>query len=82
MKLRLWILFVVVQTVGSVLPMFATHVSIAPLIFGFCLLLPGSVASVIFSNLPTWLLIGIIVGVNALVCWGVSKYGGKELMHC
>lgn len=78
MKPWVWILFVLVQNVGFIVPLFANvHSNPAPLILGPLLLLPGSVAAFIFPNLPTWLLTGIIVAVNALVWWGVSKVGGK-----
>jgi hypothetical protein len=55
------------------------HSNPAPLILGPCLLLPGSVAAFILPNLPTWLLSGIIVAVNALVWWRMSKLGGKAV---
>jgi hypothetical protein len=80
MKLKFWILFVLVQIVGFTLPFFANvHSNPAPLILGPCLLLPGSVAAFIFPNLPTWLLTGIIAAVNASVWWGVSKFRRKAV---
>jgi hypothetical protein len=80
MKLKFWILFVLVQIVGFTLPFFANvHSNPAPLILGPCLLLPGSVAAFIFPNLPTWLLTWIIAAVNASVWLGVSKFRRKAV---
>jgi len=68
-KLKFWILFVLVQIAGLMLPSF-----LCPF-----LLLPGTVAVSIVPNLPKWLLTGIIVAVNAFVWLGVSKFGGKAV---
>ena len=65
MKLKFWILFVLVQIAGLMLPSF----------LGPFLLLPGTFALSVVPNLPKWLLTGIIVAVNAFVWLGVSKFG-------
>jgi hypothetical protein len=75
MKLKRWVLFLVVQAVEMILPRFANvHSNVAPLIFGMGLLLPGSIAALIFSErLPSWLQVMIIVGFNAFVWWSIPK---------
>lgn len=80
MKLKHWVLFVVVQCAGFLLPSLANfHNNNAPLIFGVVLLLPGSVIAFVFPQLSGGLHVVAISGTNAVVWYLAARLGSKEL---
>jgi hypothetical protein len=79
-KLKHWILFVAVQTIGLLLPLLANvHSNIAPIIIGAILLLPGSLLGFLFQDSSWWGWYAVAISINALVWHFAAKYGRTEL---
>lgn len=81
MRLRFWLLFLVVQSVGFFLPSLANfHRNVMPLIFGMILLLPGSILAFVLPRLA-WGLYPAIIGLNAGTWYLVQRLGGNEFLR-
>ena len=72
-----WLVFAALQIAGFLALYFTNiHSNIAPLFIGIFFLLPGGI--LVLSNLPFSAMASIIVLVNFLAWWGLTKWGGAE----
>ena len=83
MKLKYWILFVAIQSVGLLLPRFGNvHSNILPILVGPILLLPGSLIGFFFPDSSSLLVNGsgyaLVIGINLAAWYFVAKLGRRR----